>query len=219
MSLNTWSQLANIALALFGISAVYQLILARRSLNLAQLDIQTRLQREARLHAAEQCRHFANVTIPLFGEVEKTLAGTTAALRAWPLVDYKFSPTSIADAHGANEWISNTQGHGELAIHMLNELESVAMYFVSGIADERLAFPSLSRMYCAGVERLAPLLISLRNATAGSGRFENVVALYELWNERVKLHKVLQERAELDRRTSQISAREIVPFGVVDPGD
>jgi hypothetical protein len=217
MSLNSWSQIANLVIAVLGLGAIYQLVLARRSLQLAQDDIQTRLQREAKQHAADLCRRFAEQTIPQYGRLETALAGTKTPLQAWPLVDYSFSPTSIPDADGANVWIRSAEGSGELLIKMLNELESVAMYFVSGIADERLAFPSLSRMYCAGVERLAPILISLRTNTVGSGQFPNVVALYELWNERIRLHTAMAERAELDRRAANISSREIVPFGIVEP--
>ena len=214
-SLEAWARIADIALGVSGFAAFYQLRLSRQSLQAAEADNKVRIRREAALHTAELCKRFADSTIPLFAVLEKEITQSGQPLPSWGLVDYSFSASSIAESAEANAWIERlTPSSAAAAIRMLNELEAVAMYLVSGVADERRAFPILSRMFTSAVERLAPVLISMRTHAVGSGQFPSTVELYQLWNERIRGEKLSAQKAEIDKAAKLIAAREIPPIGL-----
>lgn len=85
---------------------------------------------------------------------------------------------------------------------ILNSLESFAIYFTKGVADEEIAFSSIGRTFCFSVETFSFDLCILRKDDEISG-FENVIKLYEMWNAKLKSDKISREltkqQIELDK--------------------
>lgn len=94
------------------------------------------------------------------------------------------------------------------------------MHFVSGAADEKLAYSSLAVVYCSFVKALTPYLIMMRHGhKAGtderltSGPFHNVVALYQTWSSRLEMERVDEQVAKLEIKREGIHITNIPVLG------
>lgn len=86
-----------------------------------------------------------------------------------------------------------------------NHLESVAIYFVKGAADEEAAFPSIGSVFCYLVEIVAPIFYISRIKNNSSGSFKYVVKLYGIWSDRIKIDNLELTKADADREMSNIT--------------
>ena len=78
---------------------------------------------------------------------------------------------------------------------MLNELEAVAAYFTTGVADEGTGFQIIGRTYCYTVESAYDLIAVCRRENAHA-YWQNIVSLYQLWRPRLtkaQLQTTIQE--------------------------
>jgi hypothetical protein len=223
------SFVGNFIVAVVAAVALYQIILAKRSigtanqnlklaadaLETARSDIELRSKREAVTLAADRCAAFAD-KIPECAASLNAIVTTGTPIKTWILEDTRFSKSSIKDWDAAKQWLDQLQPpQRDQASSILNLLESFAMYFAEGAADERVAYSSVGPVFCSYVDRLAPYLILLRakEAAVASGAFQNIVTLYEVWTSRMKRHMLESERRIISAKLSGIDTSDIPPIG------
>lgn len=201
---------ASTLLGILGVLVLLQIRLARQSLRTAQLDIQTRIEREAIILAAEQCARFASEIIPPMSAQIVQSAQAGIKLEPFEPQNSKFDATTI-DLRIAKEWFTQTPGPArDEFIKTLNLMESFAMYFVGGAANEEMAFPSVGTVFCSYVNYLVPLLVLLRTdqsvkTRTAAGPYQNLITLYTKWSSRLEdrqldenVQKLLSRKAEID---------------------
>lgn len=203
-----------------GIAALFivsQINLAKQTLNQAKADLRIRSTREAVTLSYQLCERFATFIIPKYDEQIHALAAQNLTLFKWTLTDANFTRDSIAERLEADKWLALFNSDRQKCyriVNMLNILEAFAMPFANGLADESVAFPVVGTIFLDEVEGFAPYLISLREKTAPhmvSGRYENVVKLYELWAARVGAERISEQMAELMRQHRNLPKPAPIP--------
>jgi len=212
---------ATIVLALVGCAALYQLVFLKRSIDVAKEDIELRSKREAVTLAAERSEVFANTIIPQVHEHMQQMANAQVPIRKWDLVDSKFEKSSVVDWGEAEAWFSKVKAANltNACISMLNLLESFAMYFAKGAADEQVAFPAVGPVFCEYVDRLAPCLIVLRRHEPNipSGPYQNIIALFGAWSSRMKKEELELQQSQISSALSGVHTSDIPPIGARRP--
>lgn len=214
--LETLSLISGIILAALGLAVFRQLKLSQESLEAAKNDLQVRIKREAVILAAEQVEKFGRTILPEAATVTDEIRVDGINISEWKLENNLFDETSIKDFEAANNWIRSLEKHRAVRlIQILNEFESLAMYFAGGAADERIAYPSIAPVFCSYVRELAPLLISLRlkKADIVSGPYQNIVTLYDKWASRLRKAELESQAAQLKAESSGIHITEIPLIG------
>ena len=138
-------------------------------------------------------------------------------VKNWNLSNSAFDRTSIAGWNEATEWISkmDTARVTDRAISMLNHLESFAMYFAKGAADEQVAYTAAGAVFCNYVDELSPLLTCSeeKKTQVASGPFQNVVDLYRCWASRMEKENLESQQSKIASALSSIHTSEIPPIG------
>lgn len=189
---------------------------ASEALTSAKDDLQIRVKREAVILAAEQVEKFGKSILPNAAETTDKLEGEGIQIKEWKLENNLFNEVTIKDFESANEWLRTLNStHVSALIQILNELESFAMYFTGGAADERIAYPSIAPVFCSNVREIAPLLVSLRQKKINivSGPYQNLITLYDKWASRLRKDELDSQAAKLKAESSGIHITEIPIIG------
>lgn len=222
---------SGVILAVVSVIALYQILLAKRSikatndnikvavdaLETARSDIEMRSKREAVTLAADKCAEFAEHTIDKCNERFRKIIDAGIPVDIWPLENTKFDKSSIKDWAAAEQWeerlrVAKTR---DPATEILNLLESFAMYFAKGAADEQVAYSAVGALFRDFVDRLAPHLILLRikETDVVSGPFQNVLTLYEVWLSRARKEELESQAMRINSELSGIHTSDITPIG------
>jgi hypothetical protein len=94
-------------------------------------------------------------------------------------------------------------------------MEASAMCFVTGIANEHVAYWSLSPLFCEFVERTYWLYCGMRRQ-GKLNQWEYTVKLYGVWSQRRKMHDLDAEYRTLTDKLTKASKESapIKPIGV-----
>jgi hypothetical protein len=165
---------SGIVLAIAGLFALKQL-------RIAKSDIKLRAQREAASLAAQQSEKFTESLMPLVNELkqhwlskgllEPKTGGIRPAQRA-TFIELSLSPED------ERRYVERFLVAPEICTTLLNGLESFAIYFVKGVADEEVAFYSQGLEFCHLVEELEGVLIKARKGGHGIKPFQAIIDLY-----------------------------------------
>jgi hypothetical protein len=222
---------SGVILAVVGVIALYQIMLAKRSiktandnlklaaeaLETARSDIELRSKREAVTLAADKCAEFAEHTLDKCNERFKAISDAGVSVEIWPLENTRFDKSSIKDWAAADRWEERLRvaERRDQAAEILNLLESFAMYFAKGAADEQVAYSAVGALFRDFVNRLAPHLILLRikETDIVSGPFQNVVTLYEVWDSRSRKQELETNAMRISSELSRIHTSDITPIG------
>ena len=203
------SGVSAVVMAIAACIALTQVFMLKTQLKIAKDDILIRSRREAVALAADRCEKFS-LTVENLKPAFLGLLGPVTKYPIWNLSNVRVHDASIGDVEGASRWVKDICGTPKMghALHILNTLEAFAIYFQSGAADEKTAFPVTSAIFCGYVECLFPLFVKLRKGTENvhSGQFQNIVGLYERWAARRKT-------IAHDEQTVGIDQRIVVPIG------
>ncbi len=93
----------------------------------------------------------------------------------------------------------------------LNLLEGFSTYFISGVADEKFAYRSLSTTFCESIKDILPLIIYVSD---DGHRFSATIELFVMWNSRMETESIKKEKAELEKRLKNKKEISINTLGV-----
>lgn len=201
-------------------AAQEQLSAARDAVEVARQDVRVRCQREAASLAAERCERFANETLPRAQRLLNEVQGFGVDLKQWESLPPRLDdPTFLRRAEVA-AWLTSVEANMCAVPPMtevLNTLESFAIYFTSGAADEQIAYPAVGAIYCKWIEQFAPHLVAVRSKQVKgftSGPYKHAVELYETWSCRSRRESLTDVKAKTDAALRDTPDRRIPPVGV-----
>jgi hypothetical protein len=84
------------------------------------------------------------------------------------------------------------------------------MYFVNGLADERVAFTPTAQSYCLDCELLSSFIGLYRNKP-GFEYYYNLVKLYQYWKTRLIRKELDQKAAEVQLQKAKLPASDPLP--------
>lgn len=192
-------------LAIFGALVIVQLRLTKKA-------IITNSKREAANLAANQIEIYNNQIIPLLNKLyfftkEKELSDVNVKIG-------EFNCTYLIKVLGKDEYKKLNKERiiiGIPFLRVVNALEAFSMYFTKGVADEDIAFSAVGRTYCHSIEGMFFDIASCIKEDDSS--FQNMIELYQLWNDRLAKQKLTSEKIALMNKLDSINDNKIQPIG------
>jgi hypothetical protein len=209
---------------LYFLSSVGLLIVAYWALDqltIAKTDIATRVRREAAKETALQLNHWATEIIPTMDNMWRARRATN--FPHFPCSMERFDLEEMAEklplAVNHNNAVDAFKDpiHAEartLIVKSANMVEASAMYFMTGVADEQIAFMSLSPTFCDFVEGTAFYYCGTRNKDQ-LNRWEYTIGLYRKWSQRRAKHDLGARHRTLSEELDKASndAAPVPPIG------
>jgi hypothetical protein len=215
MSIKDWFELiyyiSGIVLIIGIVIGIKQLKIAKDEIKLLKNDYEVKNKRAAIEKSIEYLNVFATEFIPKAGKVTLEIEKKVNQMYKGPInKEFRFDSNCNPDAQYIQDIIKASVECG--AINVLNRFEYFSAAFVSGLADEDLAFSPLSRIYCEYIEGLYVILCYLRR-DEDHNSFDYTVQLYNTWEKRLEKTKLEKRRSKLDDEISKINTERIKYIG------
>lgn len=156
-------------------------------------------KRDAYKIAADQCNIFAEKIIPLSGKFQAEV--TDGNIKFFDKFDVNIEPNSIKMI--LREEISKKDLEkiysSQNLTFLLNYIEGFSMYFVSGVADEKVGYNACGRVYCSTVSKLIPILLPKFE----DDLFQNTAKLFLLWYHRNERRKLTGQKEEIEKKLNK----------------
>lgn len=192
-------------LAILGITGIIQLILTKRV-------IITNSKREAANLAASQIEIYNNQIIPRMDEL--FFCKEKNKLKKVKIEVGDFNTGYLKEKLGSEKIASLIEERiiiGIPFLRVMNSLEAFSTYFIKGVADEEIAYSAVGRTFCNSIEDMFFDIASCRRKDDNS--FQNSIALYKLWSNRISKEKLMKEKIELMEKMDKINDEKINPIG------
>lgn len=182
--------LSGISLAVLAGFGLRQIRLASEQLRLTKEIADANRKRESVKLAGEQCRYFAekvvSAQITLSSECQRLNIQGFKVPQPPPFIvrDGEFVPANIDLSVLRSEWSKI----GLATVTFLNNLESFAIPFAAGVADDAIGFQETAASFCKGVSQVLPAL--LLEKQTNDVPFRSTLTLYCIWNNRLLAKRV-----------------------------
>lgn len=179
-----------------------------RQIKVARDTAKMHARREALSIAAQQCDHYLTDIIPLQNRLDDAIEakGITYLEAAKVSVDHEGVRVNF---NWPPDFLDQVQRIMPDLMPVLNSMEAFSVFFVSGAADEQVAFSSVGVPFCDSTRPLLPDIVPYLEA----GYFRNLFKLFMIWNTRIESDKLLQQRDELEKLLAQVDGKFIRPTG------
>lgn len=185
-----------------GISAIVVAALATTGLLsyfLAKRGLVSSEKRAKVQDAVERCEEMREEIIP---NLEKlTLVFAAAKTKMFESNSGKVQfPAEIdeAKAEKALVWVKALPNEcRQLALQILNQLETWAIHFNRDLADSDVAYKPCATIYCTIVVLLYPAIIVQRHNDPTSGPYQNTIDLFAKWYKEQRMEKIQNEVSKL----------------------
>ena len=219
MNLDALRSFLEILYFIAGIGLFVVAIIALQQIRLAKTDIKTRVAREAAKESAVQIAHWVDRILPSIRELNShkkkiNLERLKCSMDRFEVEELKDSKC-WSHHDKAVDLLSEDSEFLDLTANTVNMVESSAMYFCSGIANEELAFSALSETFCDFVEETFYLYCGMRRKDE-LNRWDHTVDLYRKWSKRRIKHDLDGQQNTLAKALLQAEtdAAPIPPLGV-----
>lgn len=204
-----------VLIILYYISNIFLVIgvfIAISQLKLQKKVTQTANKREAINKSIEYLNIYATECIPISSEIAECLKENGIDNNTWKISkDFRFNDKFKKDKGFLVKYIRSL--NGTEPIDLLNKLEVLSTAFNSGLADERLAFNPLSKIYCNTIRNLYPLICILKDNDDSDEGYSNIIKLYGIWEDRRNKIKIEKELDDLIKKMSTIEDKGIEYLG------
>ncbi|WP_332399367.1 hypothetical protein [Vibrio metschnikovii] len=189
--------------------ALGQIKVARQQLEEQKKSLKITSKRDALKLTSEQVTNYGINIIPLQSTLE-------VAINKHGVTFFKNSKVEI---NGAEIKVTPPQDEKELEkielivkdfTNVMNALEGFAVYFASGVANEKLAYQSLAKTYCHHLQKYMPLLVMI---DAGNKRFSASMFLFNAWHSRLVAEELAMERAKINEKIKSHKTHTISTVG------
>ena len=168
------------------ICAVY----ATKQISLMKQSIIIQSKRESLSLASEKCLAYFNESIPLVNELYKLLDANNIEFFAdWQVLVEDGKLSVINEASRNYSEIKDIKFNP-----YLNSVESVAVFFNSGVADDHVGYNTLSYTLLNTLTKLMPIIYYYNKR---GGYYSNIIELYIRWQIKANHETFIQENEQL----------------------
>lgn len=197
------------ALVVIAYLALSQIKVAKQQIEAQRETTRISAKRDSLRVTSEQVAKYGSEIIPLQSALFKKIKSEEVnyfAKSKVTIADNKLSTTPCADKKEIEKLGLITQEF----VSTMNSMEGFSVYFTSGVADEEIAFRSISVTFCDSISKLLPLLIPM---TDGENRFTSTMKLFMIWHTRLQKEDMEKQKANLEEKLKSQNIQTIRPFG------
>ena len=159
--------------------------------------------------AAEQIKDYSTNIIPMINELDKKISKGGVKF-------FDNSETFISDdgirvkPSTDTEDIKSVMPILEVFTKTMNAVEGFATFFVSGVADEKIAYRSLSTTFCDTLKKNMPLIVML---SSDANSYSATLTLFSIWSNRLDAEDLEKQRVELEDKLKNKQEKTIKIVG------
>lgn len=176
-----------------------------KELSISKENAKLQAKREAYKISAEQCNYYFAHIIPEINALDELIIENDIDWFKKCEIEIKSEKISVNNCQGSLEIFNKV---GEEVLDVLNHIESFAVFFVSGVADEKVAYSSVGSTFCFSVKKLLPLFI----APDEQKHFINTIKLLVVWNTRLE-EEALYKKAKAEEVINQDQSINLKTLG------
>lgn len=197
------------ALVLIGYFALSQIKVAREQIEAQREASKINSKRDALRTTSEQVTRYCNEIIDLQNKLDHRIEAG----------GIKFFEKSKVKISGDNIQVNPCSDENErkklLSIMMeftnvMNAMEGFSIYFISGVADEKVAYLSLSNTFCGFIKKVLPLVVPV---ISDGHRLSATIKLFHIWNARLEAESLKQQKEDLEKKLKDNKLQSIKTVG------
>lgn len=194
-----WASFASaivlVAIALYGL----------KQIKLLKIDLLSRSERSAKEKAIEASNMYFNEFIPTYNKFFKEMLAKGMKSYDGPIGDFKAEEFEAAGKEQAK-----IDGYKRITLFIwaesINRLESIAAYFVTGVADEETGFKVIGRTFVDTIRTNYDILTLLQNqAGKGKNYYSNIIELYRVWAPRFSERELELAKNSIDAQLKNLN--------------
>ncbi|MCK5052443.1 MAG: hypothetical protein KAS53_12015 [Candidatus Cloacimonetes bacterium] len=164
-------------------------------------------KRETYTIAAKKCDEFLTIIIPIIDVLDKAKKKSGVSF---------FEKSQVTISKNKIEVKPNYSSKDEIIkvfnlplLDLLNPLESFSLFFVSGVAEEKIGYLTIGKTFCSTVKDYLPAIVSLSEGE----HFKNILSLFQIWNCRFEKVRLEKEKVRIEKELSNNKGFSIKAIG------
>jgi len=182
------------AVAVIAFFALGQIRIAKEQLEAQRQTLRISSKRDALRLTADQISEYSSKVIPLLNALDKKIKDEQITYFSKFKVEVCADSIKVSPLNTDADIKETIKVASEIA-SASNALEAFSSYFVSGVADEKMAYLSLGTTFCNSVRNLAPLLVQLN---ANNRRSPAMLNLFTIWSCRLESEALNKQKKEIE---------------------
>lgn len=179
-----------------------------QQLKIAKDTAKMSAKRESYRLASEQCFHYISHIIPSQDALNKSITDKrfTYFEESEVIIDGDSIQVKYPNFLNQQQFVSIL---GEL-LAVINQMEGFAVFFISGVADESIAFSSVGHSFCSIVRTLLP---GIKFLGGGKEHYINLLKLFLMWDKRINTIDLLDKQAQIAALLKKVDNKPMHPLG------
>ncbi|MBO1390511.1 hypothetical protein BVJ66_18875 [Vibrio cholerae] len=191
--INDFLVYVEIAYYLGGLVIAVCAVYATKQISLMKQSITTQSKRESLSLASEKCTAYLNESVPLVNDLYKQLSSNQIEFfNGWQVSVERGKLSVVNGSSRSYTELKNIRFHP-----YLNSVESVAVFFNSGVADDHVGYNALSYTLLDTLSEFMPVIY---NFNKRGGYYSNIIELYIRWQTKANHEKLLKDSNELQAK-------------------
>lgn len=190
--------------------ALGQIKIAKKQLEEQKKTLRISSKRDSLKLTAEQVAVYLDKVVKLANELDKKLAEEDVTILDKFQVEFTSGKVKLIPPEEDFNF-NNFESCLKEFVAFANAMESFSTFFMSGVADEEVAYLSVGSTFCHSMEKLVPILIPLGN---DGPRYSAVLSLYGIWGARLENDSLEKQKLEIEQKIKNKDVRSVQVLGV-----
>ncbi|HAS8326549.1 TPA: hypothetical protein I7724_22130 [Vibrio vulnificus] len=201
---------SGIGVLIFAGFGMYQLKLAKEQIESSKEIFRKQSMRSSFEAAVNECNRFSEKYFPLIYEFDCFVESKNITFFEKSKIERKDKGFGFNFDEIDREDLKTLNEKADLAGKIMNGLEGFALYVISGVADEDIAFHTLGKVFVEETEKMSKLLPFTDTEQDDS---KGVWALYFRWQRRLEHQKLITEKQEIEKRLKKAKVQKFTALG------
>ncbi|MCK5686904.1 hypothetical protein KAJ27_22385 [bacterium] len=184
------------AIAVIAYLALGQIRVAKEQIAEQKKSLQISSKRDALKLTADQVALYCEKIIPLQNIFDQKLKVEDMTILKEFKVEFESGSIKVKPPNESYSFKDFESVTTEF-LDVVNALESFSTYFVSGVADEKVAYLSLGSTFCDSMETVSPILILISN---DKRQFSAALNLYNIWGTRLESENLVRQKLKIEKK-------------------
>jgi hypothetical protein len=165
-------------------------------------------KRDAFKIAADKCTYYMEIIIPLMNNLDASIKEKKVTFFEKSVVTLGTDNIKLKP-HPLTEQEKETLYSLPLT-ELFNPLESFALFFTSGVADEQVGYLTIGHTYCNYIKEYLPILVIL---SKDRSHYNNIMRLFFIWQGRKEKQRLESEKKKIEKELSGNKEIIVKPIG------